>query len=55
MHVAGSPFDTMGAKAEGLECAWSNRFYDFLIDPKYKPDYEFNDLQELLTLLPSKI
>jgi len=44
LHVAGFPFDTMGAKAEGLQCAWSNRFRDYLIDPKYKPDYEMEGL-----------
>lgn len=51
LHVAGSPFDTMGAKAEGLQCAWSNRLHDYLIDPKYKPDYELDGLQGLLKIL----
>lgn len=51
LHVAGSPFDMMGAKAEGLQCVWSNRLHDFSIDPQYKPDYEFDDLRKLLTIV----
>ncbi|TCL38826.1 2-haloacid dehalogenase [Anaerospora hongkongensis] len=51
LHVAGSPFDMMGAKAEGLLCIWSNRFHDFPIDPIYKPDFECNDLSGLLKVL----
>ena len=51
LHVAGSPFDMMGAKAAGILCGWSNRFGDFPIDPRYKPDYEWNELGELLRIL----
>lgn len=51
LHVAGSPFDMMGAKAVGMLCAWSNRFRDFPIDPQYKPDFEFDDLNGLLQVL----
>lgn len=51
LHVAGSPFDMMGAKAVGMQCVWSNRFRDFPIDPQYKPDVEINDLRGLLSVL----
>lgn len=51
LHVAGSPFDMMGAKAAGLTCAWSNRYQDIPIDSQYKPDFEFSDLNGLLQIL----
>jgi hypothetical protein len=51
LHVAGSATDTLGAKSAGLRCAWSNRFGDLVLDPKYKPDYEFKDLTGLLDLI----
>jgi len=51
LHVAGSPFDMVGAKAANILCAWSNRYHDFPIDSQYKPDFEFNDLNELLQIL----
>ena len=51
LHIAGSPFDMMGAKAVGLPCIWSNRFGDFPLDAQYKPDAEINDLMGLLPIL----
>ena len=51
LHVAGSPFDMVGAKSADLICAWSNRYHDFPIDSHYKPDFEFNDLNGLLQIL----
>ncbi|MEB3100091.1 haloacid dehalogenase type II [Ferviditalea candida] len=51
LHVAGSPFDTMGAIAAGMVVAWSNRFNDFLIDAKYRPNYEMSSLNALLEIL----
>lgn len=51
LHVAGSPFDMMGAKAVGMKCAWSNRFNDFSIDSQYRPDYESQDLTGLLQII----
>ena len=51
LHVAGSVFDVMGAKAAGCVCAWSNRYSDFVLDPKYEPDYNMNNLSELLSIL----
>ncbi|MFQ5744968.1 MAG: haloacid dehalogenase type II [Acidobacteriota bacterium] len=54
LHVAGSATDTLGAKAAGLRCAWSNRDGDVLLDPAYGPDFEFSDLTGLLEILPPR-
>jgi len=51
LHVAGSPTDVMGAKSAGLPCAWSNRSAELVLDPACKPDYEFQNLSGLLTIL----
>lgn len=51
LHVAGSVFDVMGAKAAGCKCAWSNRYSDYVLDPKYEPDYNIKNLSELLNFL----
>jgi len=41
----------MGAKSAGLPCAWSNRSAELVLDPACKPDYEFQNLSGLLTIL----
>lgn len=51
LHVAGSVFDVMGAKAAGCNCAWSNRYSDYVLDPKFEPDYNMKNLKELLEFL----
>lgn len=51
LHVAGSVFDVMGAKAAGCVCAWSNRYSDYVLDSKYEPDYNMKNLSELLNIL----
>jgi len=51
LHVAGSATDTMGARAAGLACAWSNRGGDLLLDPQLAPDHEFDNLSGLLEAL----
>lgn len=51
LHVAGSMFDTMGAKAAGFHCCWSNRYNDYLLDDTYAPDYTISNLSELLNIL----
>lgn len=51
LHVAGSMFDMMGAKAAGCNCAWSNRFGEYTLDTQYRPDYEISDLMQLLDYL----
>lgn len=54
LHVAGSLFDVMGAKAAGINCVWSNRQKEFVLDTRFKADYEISNLKELLNILPSK-
>ncbi len=51
LHVAGSVFDVMGTKSAGFQCAWSNRFRDYVLDHRYSPDYDMKDLHDLLTIL----
>lgn len=51
LHVAGSMFDVMGAKAAGCTCAWSNRHGDVLLNEAYAPDYELKNLSQLLDIL----
>ncbi len=51
LHVAGSASDVMGARSFGLPCAWSNRARDFVLEPALGPDFEFPDLNGVLTLL----
>ena len=51
LHVAGSVFDVMGAKAAGCNCAWSNRYSDYVLDPKFEPDYNMKNLKDLLKFL----
>jgi len=53
LHVAGSLFDVMGAKSAGLNCVWSNRYGEFILDSHYVPDYEIPSLNGLLDLLPA--
>ncbi len=47
LHVAGSLFDMMGAKAAGYDCAWSNRFGEYTLDTRYQPDFEIQNLRQL--------
>jgi 2-haloacid dehalogenase len=51
LHVAGSATDTLGTKAAGLNCAWSNRNHESLIDPNYSVDFDMPDLRQLLEIL----
>ena len=51
LHVAGSPTDTLGTKAAGLHCAWSNRNHEPILDPNYPVDFNMPDLNELLEIL----
>ncbi len=44
LHVAGSGNDVLGATAAGMECIWSNRHGDILLDPNYPPVKEVPDL-----------
>lgn len=51
IHVAGSMFDMMGATAAGYRCAWSNRFNEYSLDSRYKPEFEMRNLLGLVDLL----
>ncbi len=51
LQVAGSATDVMGCKSAGIPCAWSNRHGDRVLDPQLAPDYEFQDLYGVLTIL----
>lgn len=51
LHVAGSLYDMMGAKAAGCFCAWVNRASEYTIDAQYRPDYEMRSLESLLDIL----
>lgn len=51
LHVAGSVYDMMGAKAAGLHCAWVNRTGEYSIDSRYQPDIQVAALDELAGLL----
>ena len=51
LHVAQSyVHDVESAKAKGFAVAWINRHGDVPAGP-VRPDYEFSDLRELLTIL----
>jgi len=51
LHVAGSATDALGTKAARLQCAWSNRNHEPLIDPTYPVDFDMPDLSRLLEML----
>jgi 2-haloacid dehalogenase len=53
LHVAGSPGDTLGARAAGLDCYWSNRRRKLVYDPAFRATYEYPDLRGLLAILPA--
>ena len=48
LHVAGGVNDSLGAAAAGVDCYWSNRHGDFMLDPAYETVFERNSL----TVLP---
>jgi 2-haloacid dehalogenase len=51
LHVAGSPNDVLGAKAFGMNCYWSNRGADRVLDPALAADREGADLTGVLAVL----
>jgi len=53
VHVAGSPNDVLGAIAAGMQCIWSNRYADLLLDPTYPPTYEIPNLIGVADLIDS--
>lgn len=53
VHIAGSSTDVMGTRAAGLQCAWSNRFDDRVVDPRFEPTLAVPDLAHLPDALAS--
>jgi 2-haloacid dehalogenase len=51
IHVAGSPNDVLGARASGLQCYWSNRTNDRILDPIYLETWQGQDLSGILNIL----
>lgn len=47
LHVAGGVNDALGAAAAGVDCYWSNRHGDFMLDPAYEPVFERSSLEDL--------
>ena len=53
LHVAGSRSDTFGAGAAGLDCYWSNRKSEIVLDPAFAPTYDRPDLSDVPSVLRS--
>ncbi len=51
LHVAGSMFDVTGTVSAGMDCAWSNRHGESVLNPKYQPTFNMNNLTGLLDIL----
>lgn len=51
LHVAGSHTDAMGATAAGITTLWANRAGEAVVDPRFAPAHESNDLRAVLELL----
>lgn len=51
LHVAGGANDALGAAAAGVDCYWSNRQGDFVLDPAYAPVFERANLDDLPKVL----
>ena len=51
LHVAGSGNYVIGAGSFGIDCYWSNRNFDKLLDPSLPPKNEVPDLKGVLELL----
>ena len=53
LHVAGSGNDVLGARAYGIACYWSNRSSDSMLDTRYAPNHQGNNLRGVLDFLPA--
>lgn len=51
LHVAGSRSDVFGAVAAGLDCYWSNRNREIVLDPAFAPAYDRTDLSGVLSVI----
>ena len=53
LHVAGSGNDVLGARSYGIACYWSNRSSDSMLDTRYAPHHQGNNLRGVLDFLPA--
>lgn len=51
VHVAGGANDVIGTIAAGIQCIWSNRHADQLLDPAYPPTHEISNLTGVADLI----
>lgn len=51
LHVAGGSGDVLGARAFGLQCYWSNRTTDRVLDPTFAANHQGPDLGGVLDIL----
>ncbi len=51
VHIAGSPNDVLGAIAAGIQCIWSNRHADLILDPAFPPTHEISNLTGVANLI----
>ena len=51
LHVAGSANDVLGAISAGMQCVWSNRHSDVVLDPAFPPTRELFNLSGLPDIL----
>jgi len=51
VHIAGSPNDVLGAIAAGIQCIWSNRHGNLILDPAFPPTHEIPNLTGVPNLI----
>jgi 2-haloacid dehalogenase len=54
IHIAGSPNDVLGAIAAGIQCIWSNRHGDQILDPTFPPTHEISNLTGVANLIDAE-
>jgi len=55
IHIAGGANDVLGAGVAGLNCIWSNKNNDSLLDVRYPAMFEISDLSKLDRILKQVI
>lgn len=55
VHIAGSPNDVLGAIAAGIQCIWSNRHADLILDPAFPPTHEISNLTGVANLIDGAV
>ena len=51
VHIAGSSNDVLGAISAGIQCIWSNRHGDLILDPAFPPTHEISNLTGVANLI----